>query len=79
MRIARGGDALMHEATLLQRLAGRLARVAAVLRTVAGAPDYERYVAHMRTRHPGTAPLSAGDFLAERQRERFEKPGGRCC
>ena len=61
---------------MIARLLGAIARV---LRAVAGVPDYERYVAHMRTRHPGTAPLSAGDFLAERQRERFEKPGGRCC
>ena len=56
-----------------------VAAIARVLRTIAGVPDYERYVAHMRARHPGCAPLSMGDFLAERQRERFEKPGSRCC
>ena len=69
----------MHRATLLQRLAGRLARVGAVLRTVAGAPDYERYVAHMRTRHPGDAPLSRDEFSRRRLTERYERPGSKCC
>ena len=57
----------------------RLQRCAAVLRAVVGVPDYERYVAHMRTRHPGVALLSPKEFYAVRQRERFERPGGRCC
>ena len=65
-----------HLTTRLPRLLGAIARL---LRAIAGVPDYERYVAHMHARHPGTAPMSAGDFLAERQRARFEKPGGRCC
>lgn len=56
-----------------------LAAIARVLRALGGVPDYERYVAHMRLRHPASAPLSARDFLAERQRDRFERPGGRCC
>ena len=64
---------------MIARLRRLLDASARVLRALAGVPDYERYVAHMRVRHPGTAPMSAGDFLAERQRERFEKPGGRCC
>ena len=54
-------------------------RWAAVLRAIIGAPDYERYVTHMRTRHPGAQLLGPKEFLAVRQRERFERPGGRCC
>jgi uncharacterized short protein YbdD (DUF466 family) len=69
----------MHQATLLQRLAGRLARVGEVLRTVAGAPDYERYVAHMRARHPGDVPLSRDEFARRRLVERYERPGSKCC
>lgn len=57
----------------------RMRRCAAVLRAIVGVPDYERYVAHMRARHPGAALLSPREFFAVRQRERFETPGGRCC
>jgi len=50
-----------------------------VLRAIVGVPDYERYAAHMRARHPGAVLLSRTEFFAVRQRERFETPGGRCC
>jgi uncharacterized short protein YbdD (DUF466 family) len=64
---------------MIARLRQLLGASARVLRAIAGVPDYDRYVAHMHARHPGTAPLPIGDFLAERQRERFERPGSRCC
>ena len=63
----------------LQRLSARLARAGAVLRAVAGVPDYDRYLAHMRTHHPGTAPLTRDDFARTRMAERYEKPGSKCC
>lgn len=63
----------------IARLPELVTAIARALRAIAGVPDYERYVAHMHARHPDNAPLSVGEFLAERQRERFEKPGGRCC
>ena len=66
-------------ATVRQQLARRLARLGAVLRTVAGVPDYERYVAHMRTHHPADAPLTRDEFALRRMAERYEKPGSRCC
>ena len=66
-------------AAALQRLAGRLARAGAVLRAVAGVPDYDRYLAHMRTHHPGDAPLGRDAFARLRLSERYEKPGGKCC
>jgi len=56
-----------------------LRRCAAVLRAIVGVPDYDRYAAHMRARHPGAVLLSRREFFAVRQRERFERPGGRCC
>ena len=37
-------------------------RVAAVLRAMIGVPDYDRYVAHMRAAHPGSAPLAREEF-----------------
>lgn len=60
--------------------ARRLAREAArALRRIVGAPDYERYVAHVRARHPGAEPLARAEFERQRLRDRYEKPGSRCC
>ena len=56
-----------------------LQAIGRALRTIAGVPDYDRYVAHMRRRHPGARALSPAELLALRQRERFERPGGKCC
>ena len=50
----------------------------AVLRII-GAPDYERYVAHMREHHPQDPVLSRDDFTRERLAARYERPGARCC
>jgi uncharacterized short protein YbdD (DUF466 family) len=63
----------------MKRLRRALSRIARALRAIAGVPDYERYLAHMRRCHPGLAPLSPKELFAVRQRERFERPGGRCC
>lgn len=60
----------------LRRLAAAAARV---LHAVLGVPDYERYVAHVRARHPGEPPLTRAEFLRARLDDRYAKPGGRCC
>jgi uncharacterized short protein YbdD (DUF466 family) len=54
-------------------------RGAAALRQVVGAPDYERYVAHVRLRHPGSDPISVEEFCRARLEERYNRPGARCC
>jgi uncharacterized short protein YbdD (DUF466 family) len=56
-----------------------LAQAAAIVRRIIGAPDYEHYLAHMRTRHPELTPLSRDRFTAAQLSARFEKPGARCC
>ena len=62
------------------RSAMRWARRAAdVVRRVIGVPDYERYLTHMRQRHPERVPLGRDQFLAERMQARYERPGSRCC
>jgi uncharacterized short protein YbdD (DUF466 family) len=53
--------------------------ILAVLRAIIGAPDYERYLAHMRQAHPDSTPLSLQAFMAERMARRYDQPGGRCC
>jgi uncharacterized short protein YbdD (DUF466 family) len=50
----------------------------AVLRII-GAPDYDRYVAHMSEHHPAEPVLSRNDFMRERLAARYERPGARCC
>ncbi|MEO6331192.1 MAG: YbdD/YjiX family protein [Gemmatimonadaceae bacterium] len=54
-------------------------RLGELVRTVIGAPSYERYVAHMRAAHPDRAPLLHDDFVRHRLEERYTKPGARCC
>jgi len=53
--------------------------LARILRAVAGVPDYDCYVAHMRARHPGCALLSEDEFVRRRLDERYARPGSRCC
>ena len=60
----------------VSRIAAAVARIVAA---ILGAPDYERYVEHVRRAHPGATPLSRGDLLLARQRARLERPGSRCC
>jgi len=50
-----------------------------VVRRVIGVPDYDRYVAHLEARHPGTLPMSRDEFIRQRQVDRYSKPGARCC
>lgn len=56
-----------------------LARVAATVRRIIGAPDYAAYVAHVRACHPEREPLSEKEFINERLNARYERPGSRCC
>jgi uncharacterized short protein YbdD (DUF466 family) len=56
-----------------------LRRWIGVLRTIIGVPDYERYLRHMRARHPDCAVLSPAEFARERLEARYSRPGSRCC
>ena len=63
----------------LQTLRESLRRAAAVLRRVIGAPDYDRYLAHVAARHPGTTPMPREEFYRSRLDDRYSRPGQRCC
>lgn len=56
-----------------------LRSAAAIVRRIVGVPDYDRYVAHVRECHPGTAPMSRVDFERARLEDRYSRPGQRCC
>ena len=60
----------------IARLASRFAHT---LRTVIGAPDYERYLSHLRECHPNEKPLTRTEFATQRMNDRYSKPGSRCC
>jgi len=65
-----------------QRRAGFLVaaqRVLRVVRTVIGAPDYERYVQHMHEHHASCELLSRDEFMRQRLESRYSRPGSRCC
>jgi uncharacterized short protein YbdD (DUF466 family) len=56
-----------------------IARISRAVRAIIGAPDYARYLAHLRAKHPDTTPLSREAFARERDRARYEGTGNRCC
>ena len=60
-------------------LGSKVRRALRVLRTIIGAPDYERYVAHMRVHHPECDVVSRDEFMTQRLESRYSKPGSRCC
>ena len=58
---------------------GLAAQISHALRTILGVPDYARYLAHQRAKHPDATPLSREEFARERERARYEGTGSRCC
>jgi len=56
--------------------------VAKSARLMVGVPDYETYVEHRRTVHPGLPTMSYEAFFRERQQARYSVGAGRfrgCC
>lgn len=64
---------------MTERFGITLSGIARGLRAMLGAPDYERYVAHVQVAHPGATPMSREEFACERMESRYNKPGSRCC
>ena len=56
-----------------------VSRAASAVRAVLGVPDYERYLNHMRTSHPGDRVMSETEFRHTRLNERYNRAGSRCC
>ena len=63
----------------IARLSSAFTRIATVVRQVVGAPDYQRYVAHVRARHPGAEPVGWDEFYRSRLEARYNRPGAKCC
>lgn len=60
-------------------LVAKLRRVLGVVRTIIGAPDYDRYVQHMHDHHPECQLVSRDEFMQQRLESRYSRPGSRCC
>ena len=60
-------------------LTARVAHLGSLLRRIIGAPDYERYCAHLAARHPEVTPLSREAFARDALARRYHRPGSRCC
>ena len=56
-----------------------LQRIVATVRAVAGMPDYEAYVAHLRRCHPERPVPSERRFYDEFVRSRYGDGPTRCC
>jgi uncharacterized short protein YbdD (DUF466 family) len=56
-----------------------LEQLGALVRRIIGAPDYERYLAHVQSRHPDTTPLTREAFARDALARRYDRPGSRCC
>jgi uncharacterized short protein YbdD (DUF466 family) len=56
--------------------------VAKAARLMVGVPDYDTYVQHRQTQHPGAVVMSYEEFFRERQEARYAVGKGRfrgCC
>lgn len=56
-----------------------LSTVARIVRRVVGVPDYDTYLEHVRTCHPGQVPMTRAEFERARLEDRYSRPGQRCC
>lgn len=66
-------------AVMTLRLRDRARAFGKIVRTIIGAPDYDRYLEHHATCHPGQQPLTREEFARERLQARYNTPGNRCC
>ena len=62
----------------MKTLARLLRRTWAALRAILGDDAYERYVEHVRRRHPGATPIQRADFDRQELDRRWSQVN-RCC
>ena len=62
-----------------ETISARLARAAQIVRRLIGAPDYDRYIAHISAHHPEQVPLTKDAFARDALARRYNQPGNRCC
>jgi uncharacterized short protein YbdD (DUF466 family) len=64
------------------RLKGFTRKLRQTVNLMVGQPDYENYLAHRVTNHPGETPMTPTEFFRNREDRRFgvgNNSGFRCC
>lgn len=56
-----------------------LRRIVTTVKRIAGMPNYEAYVEHLRERHPECAIPDEREFYDLYLKQRYEGGGMRCC
>jgi uncharacterized short protein YbdD (DUF466 family) len=64
---------------MMNLISSLLSTTASAVRAVLGVPDYQRYLAHMRTAHPGDRVMNETEFNHTRMNDRYNRTGSRCC
>lgn len=64
---------------MMNLISSLLSTTASAVRAVLGVPDYQRYLTHMRTAHPGDRVMSETEFNHTRMNDRYNRTGSRCC
>lgn len=64
---------------MMTLISSLFSNTAAAVRAVLGVPDYTRYLAHMRTAHPGDRVMSETEFNHTTMNDRYNRTGSRCC
>jgi uncharacterized short protein YbdD (DUF466 family) len=64
---------------MITYITSMFSRTASLVRAVLGVPDYDRYLGHMRSVHPGDRIMTETEFRHTRMNERYNKAGSKCC
>ena len=64
---------------MINHLTALMTRITSAIRAVLGVPDYDRYLTHMRSAHPGDRVMSETEFRHTWMNDRYNRPGTRCC
>lgn len=63
----------------MNRIQECMRNVATLIRRITGMPDYRRYVAHLRDKHPECPVPSETEYYELYLDGRYNRGGGRCC
>jgi uncharacterized short protein YbdD (DUF466 family) len=66
-------------AVLRERIGTIWRKAVQTARLAIGVPDYDVYVAHMRSHHPQAHVMNYTEFFNERQQKRYGNGSSRCC
>lgn len=64
---------------MINHIVSLVSRAASAVRSVLGFPDYEGYLCHMRSAHPGDRVMTETEFRHTRMNDRYNRAGSRCC